>query len=285
MPIPLIPVVTAILAGGALVPHAAGGLIVTSAAGYVAGTYLSTIVVAGIMTAVGAGAIASVGTLTAFASRMLAKTAVTSAVATTGVTATGTAAVATGVLSLAPALLSLTAALTILGLGYRAYQFYELQSKVSKSPEGHEVVFTEDEAKLFEDVIKSVAKKDSKKTTEGELSLSQLKEIEELEKAHQEGFLSDADFEKKVSGVMTQGVVEHLKLQNLQNMEREKLLDEQIAHAKRKIDVMKKNDAFGSIIDNFAGNSIADEQAKIIELDKQKELLKPSNKDIVNRLK
>ena len=282
MPIPLIPVVTAILAGGALVPHAAGGLIVTSAAGYVAGTYLSTIVVAGIMTAVGAGAIASVGTLTAFASRMLAKTAVTSAVATTGVTATGTAAVATGVLSLAPALLSLTAALTVLGLGYRAYQFYELQSKVSKSPEGHEVVFTEDEAKLFEDVIKSVAKKDSKQTTEGELSH---KEIEELEKAHQEGFLSDADFEKKVSGVMTQGVVEHLKLQNLQNMEREKLLDEQIAHAKRKIDVMKKNDAFGSIIDNFAGNSIADEQAKIIELDKQKELLKPSNKDIVNRLK
>ena len=272
MPIPLIPVVTAILAGGALVPHAAGGLIVTSAAGYVAGTYLSTTVVAGIMTAVGAGAIASVGTLTAFASRMLAKTAVTSAVATTGVTATGTAAVATGVLSLAPALLSLTAALTILGLGYRAYQFYELQSKVSKSPEGHEVVFTEDEAKLFEDVIKSVAKKDSKKTTEGELSLSQLKEIEELEKAHQEGFLSDADFEKKVSGVMTQGVVEHLKLQN---MEREKLLDEQIAHAKRKIDVMKKNDAFGSIIDNFAGNSIADEQAKIIELKKQKGLLKP----------
>ena len=282
MPIPLIPVVTAILAGGALVPHAAGGLIVTSAAGYVAGTYLSTIVVAEIMTAVGAGAIASVGTLTAFASRMLAKTAVTSAVATTGVTATGTAAVATGVLSLAPALLSLTAALTVLGLGYRAYQFYELQSKVSKSPEGHEVVFTEDEAKLFEDVIKSVAKKDSKQTTEGELSH---KEIEELEKAHQEGFLSDADFEKKVSGVMTQGVVEHLKLQNLQNMEREKLLDEQIAHAKRKIDVMKKNDAFGSIIDNFAGNSIADEQAKIIELDKQKELLKPSNKDIVNRLK
>jgi hypothetical protein len=60
-----------------------------------------------------------------------------------------------------------------------------------------------------------------------------------------------------------------------QNREREKLLDEQIAHAKRKIDVMKKNDAFGSIIDNFAGNSITDEQAKIIELKKQKELLKP----------
>jgi hypothetical protein len=279
MPIPLIPVVTAILAGGALVPHAAGGLIVTSAAGYVTGTYLSTTAVAGIMTAVGAGAIASVGTLTAFASRMLAKTAVTSAVATTGVSATGTAAVATGVLSLAPALLSLTAALTVLGLGYRAYQFYELQSKVSKSTEGHEVVFTEDEAKLFEDVIKSVAKKDSKQTTEGKLSH---KEIEELEKVHQEGFLSDADFEKKVSDVMTQGDVEDLKRQN---MEREKLLDKQIEHAKRKIDVMKKNDAFGSIIDNFAGNSIADEQAKIIELDKQKELLKPSNKDIVNRLK
>lgn len=42
MPLPLIPIITALAAGGTLVPHAAGGMIVTSATGYVAGTYLST---------------------------------------------------------------------------------------------------------------------------------------------------------------------------------------------------------------------------------------------------
>lgn len=33
---------------------------------------------------------------------------------------------------------------------------------------------------------------------------------------------------------------------------------------------MKENVVIGSIIDNLAGNSIANEQAKIIELEKQK---------------
>lgn len=33
---------------------------------------------------------------------------------------------------------------------------------------------------------------------------------------------------------------------------------------------MKENGVIGSIIDNLAGNSIANEQAKIIELEKQK---------------
>ena len=38
MPIPLIPIIPALLAGGSLVPHAGGGLIVTGVSGYVAGT-------------------------------------------------------------------------------------------------------------------------------------------------------------------------------------------------------------------------------------------------------
>ena len=44
MAIPLIPIMTALAAGGSLVPHAAGGLMVSSATagGYVAGTYLGT---------------------------------------------------------------------------------------------------------------------------------------------------------------------------------------------------------------------------------------------------
>ena len=45
MPLPLIPAIAALVAGGTLVPHAAGGLIVTSVGGYVAGTYLSTVAI------------------------------------------------------------------------------------------------------------------------------------------------------------------------------------------------------------------------------------------------
>lgn len=61
MPLPLIPILTALAAGGSLVPHAAGGMIVTSAAGYVAGTYLSTAAIGSLLaagsTALGAGAL------------------------------------------------------------------------------------------------------------------------------------------------------------------------------------------------------------------------------------
>jgi hypothetical protein len=254
MAIPL--VISALLAGGVLVPHAAGGLIVSSAAagGYVAGTYLSTAAVTGIITTVGATAIASAGAITTVASRMLAKTALTSAAATTGVTATGTTAVATGIsttatttalVSLAPTLLTLTAGLTALGLGYRAYEFYELKRKIANTPKGQEVIFTDKEAKFVEDAVKLLGKDNSldqplnkrikdkllyakrkikemrnniiakqpNKIVEMEtaskvfdnLSSAQLRELEELEKAHQEGFYSDADFENRVSELMNMG--------------------------------------------------------------------------------
>ena len=63
----------------------------------------------------------------------------------------------------------------------------------------------------------------------------------------------------------------HLELIQLkQNREKLKILDDKILYAKRKIDIMKDNGVIGAIIDNIAGNSIADEQAKIIELEKQK---------------
>ena len=59
-------------------------------------------------------------------------------------------------------------------------------------------------------------------------------------------------------------------IQLKQNREKLKILDDKILYAKRKIDIMKDNGVIGAIIDNIAGNSIADEQAKIIELEKQK---------------
>lgn len=59
-------------------------------------------------------------------------------------------------------------------------------------------------------------------------------------------------------------------IQLKQNREKLKILDDKILYAKRKIDIMKDNGVIGVIIDNIARNSIADEQAKIIELEKQK---------------
>jgi hypothetical protein len=59
-------------------------------------------------------------------------------------------------------------------------------------------------------------------------------------------------------------------IQLKQNREKLKILDDKILYSKRKIDIMKENGVIGAIIDNIAGNSIADEQAKIVELEKQK---------------
>jgi hypothetical protein len=61
MPLPLISIIPTLIAGGSLVPHAAGGMMVTSGAGYVAGTYLSTAAITGLIAAasntLGAGAL------------------------------------------------------------------------------------------------------------------------------------------------------------------------------------------------------------------------------------
>jgi hypothetical protein len=62
-------------------------------------------------------------------------------------------------------------------------------------------------------------------------------------------------------------------IQLKQNREKLKILDDQILYSKRKIDIMKENGVIGAVIDNIAGNSIADEQAKIVELEKQKKLI------------
>jgi hypothetical protein len=61
MAIPL--VIGALLAGGTLVPHAAGGMIVSGATGYVAGTYLSTTAITSVLSAT--TATAAIGTVAA----------------------------------------------------------------------------------------------------------------------------------------------------------------------------------------------------------------------------
>ena len=58
----------------------------------------------------------------------------------------------------------------------------------------------------------------------------------------------------------------------------EKLIDEKIKHAQRKINIIRENSFVGSASDNLTGNSIDSEIDKITELEKQKESIKPFQK-------
>jgi hypothetical protein len=175
MPIPLIPIIAALAAGGTLVPHAAGGMIVTSAAGYVAGTYLTTSAIAGLIA--GATATTAAGLTLAFSSMKgiiganLARTAAPTVAATT--VGTGTVA-ATGWISVltGPIAILLTTVGAVLLLGYGIYRFIKLKRKVAKTTVGEEAQFTDNEARIVERIIKRLAKKSrstiNSNSTEGE---------------------------------------------------------------------------------------------------------------------
>ena len=167
MALPLIPIITALATGGILVPHAAGGMIVTSAAGYVAGTYLSTSAIAGLL----AGATATVGAGIALAATSMigiigatvARTAapvIATTTATTATTATTVPAAATGVLGFltGPVGISLAVGCAVLGIGYGGYRIVMLNRKVTDTPKGEEAQFTENEARIVEGIIKRLGK-------------------------------------------------------------------------------------------------------------------------------
>ena len=156
MPLPIIPVVYALAAGGTLVPHAAGGMIVTSATGYVAGTYLSTSAIAGVValssSALGAGAL--------FVSGAAGKIIGSAGIFGTTVGASGVTGMlmSAGLISSTPIWVPVaigSAAVTgICGLGYGGYRLYKLKRKTRAGLHGGEAVFTEDEAWLVERLIR-----------------------------------------------------------------------------------------------------------------------------------
>jgi len=144
MPLPLIPIIAALAAGGTLVPHAAGGMIVTSATGYVAGTYLSTAAIGSILaagsTALGAGALYLSGVAG-------------SVIGSAGVF--GTTVGATGVTG---ALMSGGAAIGgAVGLGYGGYRLFKLKRKIASTASSDEAQFSETDAKIVEQVIKRLS--------------------------------------------------------------------------------------------------------------------------------
>ena len=146
MPIPLILIIQSLIAGGSLVPHAAGGLIVTAAngAGYVAGTYLSTAAVAGLLTGgltfLGAGLAATIGSVGIFGT-------------TIGATGMTGFLMSLGLISSTPIWIPLAIGGGFFGFLAGAYKFHKLRRKVCKVLPGQEAHFTEAEAQTIQKIL------------------------------------------------------------------------------------------------------------------------------------
>ena len=145
MPIPLIAIISAISASGSLVPHAAGGMMITSTAGYVAGTYLSTAAIGGLLTA--ASTVLGVGALyvSGAASAIIGSAGIFGTTAgSSGITGV---LMSVGIISATPLWVPLAvgvaAASAATGLGYGGYRLYKLKNKISNTAEGEETRFTE----------------------------------------------------------------------------------------------------------------------------------------------
>ncbi len=163
MPLPLIPIITALAAGGTLVPHAAGGMIVTSATGYVAGTYLSTTAIGSLLaacsTALGAGALY----LSGVAGSVIGSAGIFgTTVGATGITG---ALMSAGIISSTPIWVPIAVGCTAIGgaagLGYGGYRLFKLKQKIASTANSDEAQFTETEAKIVEQVIKRLNNKAS----------------------------------------------------------------------------------------------------------------------------
>ena len=152
MPLPLIPIISALAAGGTLVPHAAGGMIVSSATGYIAGTYLSTAAISGLL----ATASATLGAGALFLSGTAASIVGSAGIFGTTIGATGItgALMSAGIISSTPVWVPLAAGGAALGCGYGGYRLFKLKRKLNKTPDGEEAQFTETEAKIIEKIIK-----------------------------------------------------------------------------------------------------------------------------------
>ena len=157
MPLPLIPIISAIAASGHLVPHAAGGLIVTSASGYVAGTYLSTAAIAGLIatasTTLGAGALYLSG---AAASIVGSAGIFGTTIGASGITG---ALMSVGIISSTPAWVPIAIGGVAVGCGYGSYRLFRLRKKINATPVGQEAQFTETDAKIIENIVKRLSNK------------------------------------------------------------------------------------------------------------------------------
>lgn len=161
MPLPIIPVISALSAGGTLVPHAGGGMIVTSASGYVAGTYLSTTAIGGIIGAASASLGAGALYLSGLAGGIIGSAGIFgTTVGATGITGL---LMSWGILPATPLWIPIVIGLVLLlaaiSLVYGAYRLFALRRKIRGTHNGEEAEFTESEAKMVERILKRFKKK------------------------------------------------------------------------------------------------------------------------------
>ncbi len=161
MPLPLVPVVAALNAGGHLVAHSAGGLIVYSstAGGYVAGTYISSASLASFLTGTAAVS-ASAGTVLLGAAAIWAYGTVGGVFTTlTGITGVlMSLGFIDSVPVFVPVFFGLAALLLLLLALYYSSSFRRISIKVPAVPDGEETMYTKREAKLVEKLVRSASK-------------------------------------------------------------------------------------------------------------------------------
>jgi len=157
MAFPLIPIISALAAGGTLVPHAAGGLIISNASGYVAGTYLSSAVVSSLL--YGPGALLGVGALSA--SGVAAAIIGSAGYFGTTVGATGITGwlMSAGIISATPIMYPVGVGLASLTGFALATVIFRLGRKLERANKGQEVTFNAIEAKIIEVLLVFFAKK------------------------------------------------------------------------------------------------------------------------------
>ncbi|MGW8461475.1 hypothetical protein [Pseudomonas sp. CLCA07] len=159
MPLPIVPILAALAAGGTLVPHAAGGMIVSSAAGYVAGTYLSTAAISTIIYTVGGTALAALGMGTAAVTGAGSAIIGSAGIFGTSIGATGLTGMlmSAGLISSTPIAVPVACLVGIGGIGViglRSVHIRGMKRRLTAIPEGAELVFSEKDAKLVEKILK-----------------------------------------------------------------------------------------------------------------------------------
>ena len=143
MPLPLIAIIPALTAGGTLVPHAAGGMIVTSAAGYMAGTYLSTTAITGLIAAASASLGAGALFLTEAAGSIIGSAGVF--VTTVGASGITGVLMSAGIIASTPiwvpAVIGGAVGGAAIGCGHGGYRLHKLKKKLSSSLSGDEAQY------------------------------------------------------------------------------------------------------------------------------------------------
>lgn len=157
MPLPLVAIISALYAGGSLVPHAAGGLIVTSAGGYVAGTYLSSAAVASLLTGVGAALGTGALTVTGAAAAIIGSAGIFGT--TVGASGLTGILMSAGILPATPIGIPFAIGTAGVGVAYLSYLLLRLRKKLKAAAGGAEVQFTELEAKIIEANVRRYANK------------------------------------------------------------------------------------------------------------------------------